>query len=75
MQRIEDKLSLFIKEQFPAFYSEDGETFRIFLKAYYEFLEQTGNSLDFSRNLLEYHDVDHTTDVFLDHFKKTYLRW
>ncbi len=73
MQRIEDKLSLFIKEQFPAFYSEDGETFRIFLKAYYEFLEQTGNSLDFSRNLLEYHDVDHTTDVFLDHFKKTYL--
>jgi hypothetical protein len=73
MQQIEDKLSLFIKEQFPAFYTEEGETFRIFLEAYYEYLEQSGKSLDYSRNLLEYHDVDFTTDKFLDEFKKTYL--
>ena len=73
MQQIEDKLSLFIKEQFPAFYSEEGETFRIFLEAYYEYLEQTGKSLDYSRNLLEYHDIDSTTNEFLDEFKKTFL--
>ena len=72
-ERIEDKISLFVKEQFPAFYAEDGEAFRIFLEAYYEFLEQTGNSLDYSRNLIEYHDVDETTQEFLDEFAKTYL--
>ena len=72
-ERIEDKISLFVKEQFPAFYAEDGEAFRIFLEAYYEFLEQSGNSLDYSRNLIEYHDVDQTTQEFLDEFAKTYL--
>ena len=40
MRQIEDKLSLFVKEQFPSFYNEEGEMFQIFLKAYYEFLEQ-----------------------------------
>ena len=54
MRQIEDKLSLFVKEQFPSFYNEEGEMFQIFLKAYYEFLEQDNQSLDYSRNLLEY---------------------
>ena len=72
-ERIEDKISLFVKDQFPAFYAEDGKAFRIFLEAYYEFLEQSGNSLDYSRNLIEYQDVDQTTQEFLDEFAKTYL--
>ena len=73
MRQIEDKLSLFVKEQFPAFYNEEGEMFQIFLKAYYEFLEQENQSLDYSRNLLEYLDIDKTTAEFLEHFKRTYL--
>ena len=63
MQQIEDKLSLFIKEQFPAFYTEEGETFRIFLEAYLN----TSNSpvkASIIAVTLEYHDVDFTTDVF-----------
>ena len=73
MRQIEDKLSLFVKEQFPAFYNEEGEIFQIFLKAYYEYLEQTDKTLDYSRNLLEYKDIDKTTGEFLEHFKATFL--
>ena len=73
MRQIEDKLSLFVKEQFPAFYNEEGEMFQIFLRAYYEYLEQDNKTLDFSRNLLEYKDIDKTTGEFLEHYKKTFL--
>lgn len=73
MRQIEDKLSLFVKEQFPAFYNEEGEIFQIFLKAYYEYLEQENKTLDYSRNLLEYKDIDKTTGEFLEHFKSTFL--
>jgi len=70
---INDKISLFVKDQFPAFYAEDGNMFRLFVQAYYEFLEQSGQSLDYSRNLIEYQDIDNTTAEFLDQFKKLYL--
>ena len=73
MRQIEDKISLFVKEQFPAFYDEEGQVFQLFVKAYYEYLEQTDNTLDFSRNLLQYKDVDSTTSEFLEHFKATFL--
>ena len=73
MRQIEDKLSLFVKDQFPAFYNEEGEMFQIFLEAYYEYLEQEKNTLDYSRNLLEYIDIDKTTDEFLEHYKATFL--
>ena len=70
---INDKISIFVKDQFPQFYKEDGPIFEAFVEAYYEFLEQTGQSLDFSRNLIEYQDIDTTTADFLDQFKKLYL--
>ena len=73
MREIEDKLSLFVKDQFPAFYNEEGEMFQIFLEAYYEYLEQEKNTLDYSRNLLEYIDIDKTTSEFLEHYKSTFL--
>ena len=70
---INDKISIFVIDQFPQFYKEDGPIFEAFVEAYYEFLEQTGQSLDFSRNLIEYQDIDTTTAEFLDQFKKLYL--
>jgi hypothetical protein len=73
MRQIEDKLSLFVKEQFPAFYRDEGGMFQVFLEAYYEYLEQEGKTIDFARNLLEYKDIDSTTAQFLDHFKATFL--
>ena len=68
-----DKISIFVKDQFPQFYKEDGPIFEAFVEAYYEFLEQTDQSLDFSRNLIEYQDIDTTTADFLEQFKKLYL--
>ena len=73
MRQIEDKLSLFVKEQFPAFYRDEGGMFQVFLEAYYEYLEQEGKTIDFSRNLLAYKDIDSTTAQFLEHFKATFL--
>jgi len=73
MREIEDKVSIFVKDQFPQFYAEEGETFRLFLEAYYEFLESSGETLDVSRNQLEYNDIDKTTAQFLEQFKETYL--
>ena len=70
---INDKISIFVKDQFPQFYNEDGPVFEAFVEAYYEYLEQTGQTLDFSRNLIEYQDIDTTTAEFLDQFKKLYL--
>lgn len=70
---INDKISIFVKDQFPQFYKEDGIMFERFVEAYYEYLEQTGQSLDYARNLIEYQDIDQSTAEFLDQFKKLYL--
>ena len=70
---INDKISVFVKDQFPDFYKEDGVMFIKFVEAYYEYLEQEGKSLDYARNLIEYRDIDETTQEFLDEFKKTFL--
>lgn len=40
MREIEAKLSPLIANMFPTFYQEDGENFILFVKAYYEWLEQ-----------------------------------
>ena len=73
MREIEDKISLFVKDQFPAFYAQEGDIFREFLAAYYEYLETEGKTIDVARNQLEYRDIDKTTAEFLDQFKQTYL--
>lgn len=70
---IEKKISLLIEKMFPAFYIEEGPIFIQFVKAYYEFLEEEGNTLFHSRRLLEYTDIDETLDAFLEHFQKKYL--
>lgn len=69
----EDKISSLIQSQFPDFYRTDGPDFVAFVKAYYEWLEQTNNVLYHSRKLYDYRDVDKTIDDFLVYFKNKYL--
>ena len=69
---VEDKIALFVKDQLPAFYDEEGPMFKAFINAYYEYLEQS-ETITIGKNLLEYKDIDKTTSQFLDHFKKQYL--
>ena len=65
---IDEKTSLLIEQQFPDFVYEDGENLIQFVKAYYEWMEQTGNALDASKNLLNYQDLDNTLEQFIDYF-------
>ena len=70
---VESKISNFIENQFPSFYKEEGPNFILFVKTYYEWLESTNNPLYYSRNLLNFRDLDNTLTEFLDHFQKKYV--
>ena len=74
MSTSEKTISNLIRSQFPAFYNESGPTLIAFVEAYYEWMQQTGNPISQSRNLLEYNRIDSTLDEFLVHFNVTYLQ-
>ena len=61
------KTSLLIPSQLPEFIREDAsyENFVLFIKSYYEWMEENGNVLDKTKNLLNYIDIDNTT-IFSD---------
>lgn len=68
-----NQISTLIKEQFPAFYQEDGPLFIAFVDAYYEWLQLPGNPIGVNRELPNYRDLDLTLDQFLVFFKDKYL--
>jgi len=74
MREIEDKISLFVQQQFPSFYAESGADFVQFVNEYYKYLESTNNTVYFARNLIEFRDIDKTIDDFVVHFKEKYLK-
>jgi hypothetical protein len=70
---VEKFISPFVKAQFPSFYQEEGPNFILFMKAYYEWMQESGNPVLESRNLLDYRDIDNTLEQFLEFFQKKYL--
>lgn len=70
---IEKYISPFIAQQFPSFYRDEGQNFIAFVKAYYEWLEEQGNTINESRSMLKYLDIDTTNDLFLSYFKNTFI--
>ena len=75
---IEQRISNFIKNQFPAFYETEGPNFILFMEAYYEWLEEDGQAVGESRKLFDYRDIDTTPSIpgiedFLYHFQQKYL--
>ena len=70
---VEKFITPFIERQFPEFYQEEGPNFILFVKAYYEWLEQQDNPVGAARSLYDYRDIDNTLDQFLNHFVKKYL--
>lgn len=70
---IEKLVSPHIAGQFPSFYKSDGPNFIAFVEAYYEWMESSSNPIYHSRRLLEYSDIDETTEQFLKYFKNTYI--
>jgi len=71
------KTSTLIPYQLPNFITEDPNyaNFTLFLQAYYEWMEQQGNTLDFSKSLPNYMDVDTTTNEFLNYFVNDFMSY
>ena len=70
---IEKYVSPFIQSHFPAFYKEYGPNFIAFVKAYYEWMEFTGNPLQYARSIYDNTDIDNTADTFVKYFKNKYM--
>ena len=70
---VEKYISNFISNQFPQFYQEEGPNFILFTKAYYEWMEESGNPIGEARSLFDYRDIDNTIEEFLEHFQRKYL--
>jgi hypothetical protein len=71
---IEKLISPFISQQFPDFYKDQGPNFIAFVRAYYEWIEQSNNAIGHSRSLLEYNDIDTTIEQFIANFKYQYIQ-
>ena len=59
---IEQYISNFVQSQFPEFYNREGPNFILFLKAYYEWMEESGNPIHEARQLFNYRDIDNTLE-------------
>lgn len=66
-------LSKAIKQSIPQFILDEYPLMVEFLEAYYEWMDQQGNPLEFMQNAPRYFDVDTTTAEFLEHFKSNFL--
>lgn len=70
-----NKTSLLIPYQLPDFIrgSEDYANFVLFLKSYYEWMEENRGVLYDSKSISEYWDIDTTISEFLEYFKNDFL--
>ena len=70
-----NKTSLLVPSQLPEYIRDnpDYQNFVLFLQAYYEWLEQSGNAIYGAKNLPNYYDIDSTMDGFLQYYKNDFL--
>ncbi len=69
---LDERISVKVEGQLPAFVKQDHATFVAFLEAYYEYMEQEGKPYEIIGNLQNYANLDKTTDDFLQYFKKQF---
>lgn len=72
------KTSTLIPHQLPEYIRDDPDNyskFVDFIQAYYEWMERSGNVLDFTNNIPNYMDIDYTTNQFLDYFANDFLQY
>jgi len=80
MTKIANGTSVLIDSQVPEFITSSGSNLNAFLKAYYSWLEDSqytgangGGVLYQTKNLLNYKDLDKTTDEFISYFVNDFL--
>jgi len=68
------KISTLVQSQLPQYLTEEGPNLVAFLKAYYEWMETSGQVTDASKNLLVNQDIDTTDlDKFYEYFRREVL--
>jgi hypothetical protein len=74
---INQNISQLIPSQLPSYIVDDPaySNFVAFFQAYYEWMELENNSLYGSKNLLNYIDIDKTTNDFLQYFSNDFLQY
>jgi hypothetical protein len=72
-EELEKILSPFIEEQFPNFIRTDYRKVVLFVKAYYEWMDQQNNPGFVTSHLDSMYDVDKNLETFYSHFKNLYL--
>ena len=65
---LKEKISPLIRFQFPEFIQTDYPVFIEFVRAYYEWMEQSGHAQEAIQNTLLYGDIDSTLDEFIEYF-------
>lgn len=75
MTKLIETISGLLDTQFPEFIVSDNPNFVAFIKAYYQWLEDSNNGavLYHTKNLLAYKDIDSTTDQFIQYFINDFL--
>ena len=71
---VDERFSTQLKDQLPDFITSNYETFTQFVKAYYEWMEQSGNPRAEGVRLETYSDLDKTLDQFVEYFRETYIK-
>jgi len=70
----DNKISTLLESQVPGYLLEEGPNLVAFLKAYYEWMETTGQVTEVSKNHLNNRDIDTTDlDKFYEYFKREVL--
>lgn len=69
-----NRISNLVSTQVPFFVRNDHDNFVKFLEAYYEYMEQNGKTIDVSKNLRNYIDVDQSVDVFTEKLYETFIK-
>jgi hypothetical protein len=67
------KISSQIDFQFPGFIREEGPQFVAFMKAYFEFMEQSNNPVETARAIRDNVDIDRTVDSFIEYFRREFM--
>lgn len=70
-----NKISNLVYSQAPFFVKNDHPNFIVFLEKYYEYLEQTGKTVERAKNLLGFNDIDITEDIFADKLYDHFLKY
>jgi len=73
MKQIEQIIFPLVKTHFPDFYQDEGPRFVDFVKEYYRWMNSEGEAINSSRNLLDYRNIDTTSQDFIKYFKNKYF--